>query len=98
MKPLPQTPALERVARRNIWFESPEKALADPVRFAAYVLTYGMHEDVQTLRSHMSDEDFRYAIEYAPPGIFDPRSWTYWNLKIDRYPPPPMPQRVFDAP
>jgi hypothetical protein len=37
-------------------------------------------------------------IEQAPPGIFDPRSWAYWNLKIGRYPAPPLPQRSFSAP
>jgi len=25
----------------------------------------------------MSDEDFREALDKAPPGIIDPRSWAY---------------------
>jgi hypothetical protein len=36
------------------------------------------------------------AVEHAPPGIFDARSWAYWNLKIGRYPAPAMPVRSFD--
>lgn len=34
------------------------------------------------------------ALDHAPPGILDPRSWAYWNVLADRYPPPPMPRRV----
>jgi hypothetical protein len=30
-----------------------------------------------------------------PPGIIDPRSWAYWNLKLGRDPTPPMPARRF---
>jgi hypothetical protein len=59
----------------------------------AYVLTYGTHEDVRTLRRYLSDGELLEALDHAPPGIFDPRSWTYWNLKLGRYPAPPMPMR-----
>jgi hypothetical protein len=26
---------------------------------------------------------------------FNPRSWAYWNSKMGRYPPPPLPKRDF---
>jgi hypothetical protein len=29
-----------------------------------------------------------------PAGIFDPRSWAYWNLVCSRRPEPPMPVRA----
>jgi hypothetical protein len=96
MKSLPQTPELEAVARRAVWFESPAEALAIPSRFVAYVLTYGTYEDVESLRRYISDQDLEDAIDHAPPGIFDPRSWAYWNLKLGRYPAPPLPTRKFD--
>lgn len=95
MKPLPFNKELERVARRTVWFQTPREAVADPVHFIAHVLTYGVHEDVQALRRYISDEDLAVAIQNAPPGIFDGRSWAYWNLKIGRYPAPPMPRRSF---
>lgn len=90
---LPATADLIALARRVIWFEPPEKALADPIRLAAYTLTYGVHADCQTLRRHLDDDALRAALDTAPPGIFDPRSWTYWNLRLGRYPPPPLPER-----
>jgi hypothetical protein len=95
VKPLPHTPELQGVARRAVWFEPPDKALQDVVRFVAYVLTYGTHQDVSILRRYISKEQLREAIDQAPPGIFDPRSWAYWNLMMDRYPAPPLPTRRF---
>ncbi len=95
MKPLQLTPELEQVARRVIWFEPPEQAIAYPARFVAYAMTYGLHQDMAVLRWQLSDDDLREALDHAPPGIFDARSWAYWNLKLDRYPPPPLPVRTF---
>jgi hypothetical protein len=93
MKPIPLTPDMERVARRVIWFEPPPQALADPIRFLAYAMTYATPEDMKIIRHYVSDDDFREALERAPPGIIDRRSWNYWHLKIGRYPPPPLPTR-----
>jgi len=85
----------EKIARRIVWFETPEKALADPMRFLAYAVTYAAHEDMKTLRNHVSDADFEEALKKAPPGVIDPRSWAYWNSKMGHWPPPPLPQRRF---
>lgn len=97
MKPLALTAGLAAVARRCIWFKKPADAIANPVQFAAYVLTYGTHEDVEELRKQLSDDDLQEVIENAPPGIFDARSWAYWNLMLGRYDAPPLPTRRFDS-
>jgi hypothetical protein len=94
MKPLPRNSDLLGVAPNVIWFESPERALADPIRFLAYLMTYGTMEDVAVVMRYLSLEDFREALEHAPPGIIDERSWAYWNVLTDRYPVPPMPRRI----
>lgn len=95
MKPLPHTPELEAVARNTVWFKSPAEAIDQSYHFVAHVLTYGVYEDVATLRKYVSDDELREAIDHAPPGIFDPRSWAYWNLVMGRYPAPPIPTRNF---
>jgi hypothetical protein len=95
MKTIPATAQMLDVVPRIIWFEAPERALADPVRFMAYAMTYARHEDMKLIREYVSDDDFREALDRAPPGIIDPRSWAYWNSKMGRYPPPPMPRRRF---
>jgi len=96
MRPIPVTPGTVEVARRIIWFEEPEKALAEPVRFMAYAMTYARHADMRVIRQYVSDEEIRQALDAAPPGIIDPRSWAYWNLKVGRFPPPPLHTRTFD--
>jgi hypothetical protein len=93
MTPIPLTAETEALARRIVWFESPETALADPIRFLAYAMTYATAEDLPLIRRYVSDDDFREALDNAPPGIIDPRSWAYWNARMGRYPAPPLPQR-----
>ena len=93
MKALPITQELEQVARRVVWFEDPRDALADTIHFVAHAMTYGTHEDMKVLKRYLSDDDLREALTHAPPGVIDPRSWAYWNLKLGRYPTPAMPQR-----
>jgi hypothetical protein len=94
MKPLPCNPDLLQVAPRVIWFEPAERALANPVRFVAYLMTYGNLEDIQVVRRYLDPDDFCEALDHAPPGVIDKRSWSYWNAVFGRYPAPAMPRRV----
>ncbi len=96
MKALHPTPDLLALAKATVWFKEPVDALGYPEHFIAHVLTYGTHADVKVLRRYLGDDDLRAALDRAPPGVFDGRSWAYWNLKLGRYPAPPMPQRRFD--
>ena len=95
MKQLTLSDELTNVASRIIWFEPPAKALSDPIRFLTYAMTYGTHEDMKVVRQHVSDEELREVLDQAPPGIFDARSWAYWNAILGRYPTPPLPRRRF---
>lgn len=97
MKAIPVTPLTLDIARRIIWFEPPDHALADPIRFMTYAMTYARHEDMRVIRRYVSDDDMRDALDHAPPGIIAPRSWAYWNSKMVRYPPPPLPVRRFST-
>ena len=89
MKSIPLTAETRAIARRITWFEPPTKALSDPIRFMAYAMASATHEDMKALRRHVSDEDFREVLDKAPPGIIDPRSLAYSNLKMGRYPRTP---------
>jgi hypothetical protein len=60
-------------------------------------MTYALHDDMRMLRGYVSDEDMREALDHAPAGIFDARSWAYWQAKMGRYPAPPLPARRFTA-
>jgi hypothetical protein len=40
----------------------------------AYAASHATHTDMKVLRRCVSDDDFREALDRAPPGIIDPRS------------------------
>ena len=63
MTPPAITAELVALARRIVWFEPPSRALDDPVRFLAYLMTYGTEEDIAVAQRHFSEADFREAVE-----------------------------------
>jgi len=50
------------------------------------------HGDMKLPRNFLTDDDLSEALDNAPTGIIDPRSWAYWNSKLGRYPVPTMPK------
>jgi hypothetical protein len=86
---------LNTLAKRLFWWKQPEAALADRNRFLAQVMTYGTWQDMVEARKHFDEAAFREALQHAPPGVFDPRSWTYWHHAFRLLPVPPLPQRKF---
>jgi hypothetical protein len=97
MIPLSLTTRHKALAKRIIWFEPPEQALADPIRFLAYAFRYADLSDIALLRETYREDDLLAALINAPPGIIDARSWAYWNLILRNLSPPPlMPTRTFD--
>jgi hypothetical protein len=97
MNPLPDTMEFRDVAKRVIWFEPPDIALRDLFRFMAYAFRYASHEDMQHLRTRLSDEDLRSILTKVPSGIIDPRSWSFWHAILGVYPAPPQPKRNLES-
>jgi hypothetical protein len=93
MTKLPVTPETIAIARHVIWFEPAETALRDPVRFMAYAMTYAGAQEIGVLRRYITNADIEEALDQAPPGIIDARSWAYWNAIVGRWPTPAMPTR-----
>ena len=89
----PNPAALEAVAQRLFWWQSPSEAFADLRRFAAQVMSLGNWEDVQVTRRELGEECLREALRRPPPGVFDARSWCYWHAVLEIRPVPPLPQR-----
>lgn len=96
MKALHSTPEPLAVAETTVWFKEPAATLANAAHFIAYTLTYCTPADVKIPRKYVDDNELREALDQAPPGVIDSRSWTYWNLKLGSYPAAPMPRRRFD--
>jgi hypothetical protein len=85
---------LKRVAKRVVWFKTPDEALREPKLFLAHLMTYGTLEDIATAMKYYSEADFDLVLKDPPAGIFDVRSWNYWNLRYRHEPVPALPQRT----
>lgn len=93
---LPATEETLTLARRCVWFKKPEEALTDPLHLVAHVLAHGTFEDVTILQRHIGARGMAEALQAAPPGIIDERSWWYWHLVLlNQSPPPELPRRIF---
>lgn len=96
IKPLPLNPELMSVAQKSVWFQPPDVTLNNSVHFLAYAMTYCTQETVSVLRRYLSDDEIRFALDNAPPGVFDKKSWCYWNVIVGRDSMPPLPIRNLD--
>ena len=81
------------LASRLFWWKTPEEALADRNRFLAQVMCLGTWNDIEEARRLWPTDVFRDALRQAPPGVFDPASWSYWHHILDLLPIPPVPVR-----
>lgn len=97
MRQLELTPELQEAITRCIWFEPAERAIQNTAKLTAHILTYGSIGDVKALRAQLSDAELKRALDNAPAGIFDARSWAYWHLCMGQRTPPPMPMRKLPA-
>jgi hypothetical protein len=95
MKALPHDPALLSAARRIIWFEKPEEAVADAIRFFAYAVAYGGKADLEVVLRYYTEQDMREALRKAPPGIIPQGKWASWHKRLGFAEVPPMPRRHF---
>ena len=84
---------LLRLAGRLIWWKPPAEAARDIPRLAAQAMILGTWDDVQTARKLFGADTFKRVLDNPPPGVFDERSWAYWNAVFGREPAPPLPKR-----
>jgi hypothetical protein len=79
---------LRDIAARYVWWQPPDVTLARPAHFLCQLMTLGTAEDVRTVRRTLGDRAFVDALEHAPSGVMDAKSWNYWHLFFGREPPP----------
>jgi hypothetical protein len=84
---------LKVVARRVMWFDKPERALANTQYFLTYAMNYGTDEDLAVVRQYYSDADFEATLDNPAPGVFFRDAWIEWNQRYNRVPVPPLPKR-----
>ena len=73
---------LKPLARKYIWWKSPDEAIAMPQRVIAQVMNIGDYADVQTLVEHVGDDVLCEVLTHAEAGQFNERSWAYWHYRL----------------
>jgi len=75
---------LRRMARRYIWWQTPDASIKDPLRVIAQVMDMGTFEDIQEVVSVHGKRRMAEALRLARPGWFHPKSWAFWNIVLGR--------------
>ena len=91
--PLADDRRAQAMARKYVWWQPPERTLADRRLFLAQVMTLGSVDDVRWLLSVVPHEDLRGVLRDPPAGVFNGRSWRFWHLRLGRVPVPVLPVR-----
>jgi len=95
MKKIKPNLQLEQLAKRYVWWESPQWAYEHPTIFLANIMNLGTWEDTQLVRKLLGDEVLKQVLQEAPSGYFNYRAWDYWHSKFGIKNIPPLPQRSF---
>ena len=90
--PAPSAKGLQ-LARKYVWWKPPAEALADLPHFLAHLMTYGTLEDVRWMLATYDRRALLAALDQAPPGVFNGRSWHFWHRRLGRTDVPPLPRR-----
>ena len=81
------------MARKYVWWQPPDRTLADRRLFLAQVMTLGSAADVRWLHSLVPEEDLCGVLRVPPAGVFNGRSWRFWHLRLGCVPVPELPVR-----
>ena len=89
---------LKPLAKKYVWWKSPDEAIAMPERVIAQVMDRGDYGDVQRLAAMVGDQVLREVLIQAQAGQFSARSWAYWHYRLGLAGAgrvPALPTRVF---
>ena len=85
------------MAKKYVWWQSPERVLADGRLLLAQMMTLATADDVRWLLSVASSADLLRVLDDPPVGVFNRRSWAFWHLRLGRETIPDLPVRRLPA-
>ena len=86
-----------RMAQKYVWWQSPERTLADGRLLLAQMMTSGTVDDVQWLMAQVSAAALRDVLDDPPVGVFNRRSWVFWRRRLGLDPAVALPRRRLPA-
>jgi hypothetical protein len=88
---------LRKMAKKYIWWKTPDDAIARPVDVMAQVMNIGEFDDVVLLTRYLDEPCLREILQKAEAGQFNERSWSYWHYRLGlaaSAPVPSLPVRI----
>ena len=85
--------AARKLAQKYVWWQPPEKTLADRKLFLAQIMTLGTVKDVRWMLAVTSADELCAVLRDPPIGTFNGRSWNFWHLRLGMAPAPALPVR-----
>ena len=82
------------MAKRYVWWKTPQEAVLYPQRILAQVMNIGVWEDLCRLDRLFSNQELIDVLEQAEAGQFSAQSWHFWHCRLSDGEVPPMPERV----
>lgn len=70
------------LARKYVWWKTPDEAALAPQRVIAQVMNIGDYADVQAVVAQVGDAVLAGVLTHAQVGEFSPRSWVYWHYRL----------------
>ena len=89
---------LKPLARKYLWWKTPDEAVAYPERLIAQVMTIGDFADIAAIAAEVGDDALREVLQRGEAGQFSARSWAYWHYRLGLAKVgevPPLPVRRF---
>lgn len=89
---------LKPLARKYLWWKTPDEAVAYPERLIAQVMNIGDFADIAAIAAEVGDDALREVLQRGEAGQFSARSWAYWHYRLGLAKVgevPPLPVRRF---
>lgn len=80
--PLVGNPIIHSLARKYVWWKTPDEAARSPRRVIAQVMNVGDYADLQAMAVQLGDAVLVEVLARAEAGEFNPRSWAYWHYRL----------------
>jgi hypothetical protein len=91
------TKFLKPLAKKYVWWKTPEEALRSPALVMAQVMNIGDFDDVQRLTQKVNYLMLRKVLSLVDAKHFSQKSWHYWHYRLgliySDQEPPALPER-----
>ena len=78
------------MARKYVWWQSPERALQDRRLLLAQMMTLATADDTRWLVSRVPAAELRGVLREPPAGVFNRRSWAFRRRRLGLDPAVPV--------